>query len=248
MAVVGRAPVSPRLVRVTLGGPELAGLAVGEPAASVRVLLPPTPDGDLVIPRWAGNEFLLPDGRRPVIRTLTPRRVDAAALELDIEVVVHGSGSASEWAGSVEPGHRAAVSGPARGYSVDPEATDFLLAGDETALPAIAQLLEAIPAAPPVRAVIEISTPEARLERLGRPGGQVTWLDPTPGAAPGRSLLPAVADAPIGPGTRVWVAGEAAAVQAVRRHLFEERGMPRSAATVRGYWKHGRGAGGGDEG
>jgi NADPH-dependent ferric siderophore reductase len=38
----------------------------------------------------------------------------------------------------------------------------------------------------------------------------------------------------------VWAAGEAAAVQRIRSHLFVDRGLPRAHATVRGYWKHGR--------
>jgi len=45
---------------------------------------------------------------------------------------------------------------------------------------------------------------------------------------------------PFGEGARLWVAGEAAGVQRVRRHLFEERGLPRGQASVRGYWKRGR--------
>jgi len=40
----------------------------------------------------------------------------------------------------------------------------------------------------------------------------------------------------------VWVAGEAAAVQRLRSHLFDERGRQRSTVTARGYWKHGRSA------
>ena len=43
----------------------------------------------------------------------------------------------------------------------------------------------------------------------------------------------------------MWVAGEAAGVQRIRRLLFQERGLPRSQAAIRGYWKHGR-AGDGD--
>src|SRR5690606_21056502 len=73
-----------------------------------------------------------------------------------------------------------------------------------------------------------------------RDGLEVVWLDLPPGAPPGWALVGAVAAAPIGPGTRVWVAGEAAAVQRIRRALFEERGVPRRRATVRGDWKHGR--------
>src|SRR5262245_6121625 len=68
-------PRSPRLLRITLTGPELEGLTVEQPAASVRLLLPSSTDGELVFPVWNGNEFLLADGRRPVIRTFTPRRV-----------------------------------------------------------------------------------------------------------------------------------------------------------------------------
>ena len=39
----------------------------------------------------------------------------------------------------------------------------------------------------------------------------------------------------------VWAAGEAAAVQRIRRYLFDERRDARDRTTVRGYWKHGRG-------
>src|SRR5262245_46018164 len=69
--------VSPRLARVVLRGNELSGFTVDEPAASVRILLPPPGSTDLVVPTWNGNEFLRADGTRPTIRTLTPRHVDA---------------------------------------------------------------------------------------------------------------------------------------------------------------------------
>jgi NADPH-dependent ferric siderophore reductase len=59
-------------------------------------------------------------------------------------------------------------------------------------------------------------------------------------------LFAAIRGADLDPGIRVWVAGEAAAVQRIRRHLFEDRGLPRSQASVRGYWKHGR-RGNGDD-
>ena len=63
---------------------------------------------------------------------------------------------------------------------------------------------------------------------------------PAAGASPGDALVAAVGGADLGADTRVWVAGEAAAVQRIRRHLFEDRGLPRAHASVRGYWKHGR--------
>lgn len=238
--------LTPRLVGVTFTGPDLEGLAVELPAASVRLLLPSPGARELVMPEWNGNEFLLPDGLRPTIRTFTPRRVDPEALELDLEIVVHGGGAASDWAEAAEAGQPAAISGPGRGYAVEPNAPAFLLAGDETAIPAICQLLEALPAGTPVQVYIEMVHPDARLSPPHHPGADVEWLDLQPGAAPGDALLEAVRNAHLVPDTRVWAAGEAAGVQRIRRHLFEDRGWPRTHASVRGYWKHGR-SGDGDD-
>jgi NADPH-dependent ferric siderophore reductase len=244
--------MTPCMVRVTFSGHELEGLTVEHPAASVRLLLPSPGAHELMMPRWHGNEFLLPDGRRPAIRTFTPRRVDPEALELDLEIVVHGGGVASTWAAAAEPGREAAISGPGRGYAVDREAPAFLLAGDETAIPAISQLLEHLPDALPVQVLVEVDDPAARLPLTspasGRDGVEVTWCDLPPGAPPGEALVAAVRSATeaVDPATRIWAAGEAAAVQRIRRLLFQERGVPRAQAAVRGYWRHGH-AGDGDD-
>lgn len=278
----------PRLITVTLGGPALEGFEIEQPGASIRVLLPSPGDQSLTMPTWNGNEFLLADGRRPGIRTLTPRRFDAERRELDIEVVVHDRGLASDWAQSVAPGAPAAVSGPGRGYVVDRSCRTYLLGGDETAIPAISQLLEALPDESSVQVGIEIAHPDARLELPGHPRATVTWCerpggdaarpdhpdqtpdnvrhsesperrqpsatgderyDAHPGhdAAIGVGLLAWIRETELSPDTRVWVAGEAAAVQRIRRHLFEERALPRSQATVRGYWKYGRSGEAGDD-
>ena len=229
------------LVRVVLAGPDLEGFAVEQPAASVRLLLPSPETTELVIPSWNGNEFLLPDGRRPTIRTFTPRRFVPEAHELDLEIVIHDGGLVSAWAQAAAVGDRAAISGPGRGYEIDGAATSFLLAGDETALPAISQLLEALPVKTPVQVHIEVAHPDARLELPDHPRATTEWHDLLPGAAPGEGLITAVRSADIDPGAHVWVAGEAAAMHRIRRHLFEDRALPRTQATVRGYWKHGRG-------
>ena len=240
MAVREVESLSARMVRVTFAGSGLEGLTIEQPAASVRLLLPSPGALEVVIPTWNGNEFLLPDGRRPTIRTFTPLRVDPEARELDLEIVVHGGGCASEWAEAAETGQPAAVSGPGRGYAVDGDATGFLLAGDETAIPAISQLLESLPADRPVQVHIEVAHPDARLALPDHAGATVEWHDLPPGRPPGDALVAAVTGADVAPGTRVWAAGEAAAMQRIRRHLFEDRGLSRAQAAVRGYWKHGR--------
>jgi len=222
---------------VTLGGSDLEGFHVDEPAASVRLLLPSS--GELVIPTWNGNEFLLPNGQRPLIRTFTPRRFDPDTLELDLDIVLHEDGAASTWATAAKPGDPVAISGPGRGYTIDPNASAFLLAGDETAIPAISQLLETLPHVP-VNVHVEITRPDARLELPLHPGSDISWHVTSEETALGDRLLTAIESADLTPSTHIWAAGEAAAMHRIRRHLFEKRNVPRSHATVRGYWKYGR--------
>jgi len=238
VVVSGVEHLSPRMVRVTLAGADLQGFVLADPGASVRLLLPSPGTRELVMPTWNGNEFLLPDGRRPTIRTFTPRRFGAGGL--DVEIVVHGGGVASNWAAGAGEGEPAAISGPGRGYAIVADAPGYLLAGDETAIPAISQLLEALPATMPVRVLIEIADPRAEIPLAVHPGASVSWRQLPSGSAPGDALAAAVSAAEIAPETRIWVAGEAAGVQRIRRDLFEQRGWPRSQASVRGYWKHGR--------
>jgi NADPH-dependent ferric siderophore reductase len=239
-ATVRRAErLSPRLQRVTLAGDDLLGFTADEPAASVRLLLP-SPGADLVLPTWNGNEFLLPDGSRPVIRTLTPFRADADAGELDVCVVLHGSGMASTWADHASDGDEIAVSGPGRGYEVDREARQFLLAGDETALPALTQVLRALPAAATVAVHVEIADAAARNPMPPHRKVTIEWHELAAGAAPGDTLFDAIVATEVTPEHRVWVAGEAAGVQRIRKHLFGTVGIARERTVVRGYWKHGR--------
>jgi NADPH-dependent ferric siderophore reductase len=109
-------------------------------------------------------------------------------------------------------------------------------------MPAISQLLEVLPPQATVHVLIEVADPSAQLELPAHPKITVDWCAPTPDAPPGDALVEAVRNASLADGERVWAAGEAAAVQRIRRHLFEERGLTRADATVRGYWKHGRAA------
>jgi NADPH-dependent ferric siderophore reductase len=230
---------------VTLTGAALARFEPPLPAGSVRLLLPDAPGEPLVIPVWNGNAFFNVDGRRPLIRTLTPLRHDADAGELDIDVVLHGEGPLSQWAEGTEAGAPAAVSGPGRGYAVDDDVATFVLAGDESAIPAIGQLVEALPPAAHAIVIVEVAHTDARVDLGDRSGVDERWVVRPGDSPPGAALVPALTAVAITPATRVWAAGEAAAMQQIRRHLFSDLGISRSVATVRGYWKHGRA--GGDE-
>lgn len=233
--------LTPHMRRVVLGGDELDGFAIEGPASSVRLLLPPPGADRLVMPTWTGNQFELPGGERAPIRTFTPCRFDAERRELTLDVVLHHSGAATDWVRAADIGDEVAISGPGRHDPIDPNATSHLLAGDESTLPAITQLLEAIPHDRSVTVHVEITAGDAKLDLPHHPGAEVTWHELGGNAAPGGAILAAVTaivDLP----DAIWVAGEAAAVQRLRTHLFDECGRTRSNVTARGYWKLGRSA------
>jgi NADPH-dependent ferric siderophore reductase len=228
------------MMRVTLGGEELRGFPSPEPAASVRLLVPEAHDAPVTLPTWAGNEFLFDDGTRPAIRTLTPGELDPASLQISVDIVQHGEGRASEWATSVTRGDRAALAGPGRGYTVDRNIAGLLIAGDETALLAISQVMVAAPSGAPVVVHIEVADRDARIALPAHDAVTVHWHTTPPGDMPGAELVRSVTAERVPDGWAVWAAGEAAGMQRIRKHLFDGLGVARDRTTVRGYWKHGR--------
>lgn len=239
VTVTRRRERSHRLLRLTLEGAGIHTMA-SEAAASVRLLVPSPGTTELVMPEWNGNEFLLPDGERPALRTFTPLS-SGHADQLDLEIVRHAGGVVSTWAEQCEAGATAALSGPGRGYEIDPDATTFHLFGDETALPAVGQLIERLPLAAVVDCHVEVVDKAAIVDLPEHPNATITWHITGPGIGPGAKLVGAAGEiAALAPSELVWAAGEAATVQAIRNHLFKEIGVPRSQATIRGYWKPAR--------
>ncbi len=233
------------MIRVTFGGASLDGYAVDQPGASSRLLIPGPHEDVFTIPEWQGNEFLYEDGSRPVVRTLTPSLDEPNALTTHFDIVVAHSGALARWASAASPGDRAAISGPKKGYAVDPGAGSYLIAGDETALPAISQVLAAIPSGIETIVLIEVGAADAA-PGMADHAGSTEWIVTESGSTPGSGLADAVTAIDVDESMRVWAAGEAASMQRIRVHLFRNLGLPRSIASVRGYWKHGRAAGGGN--
>ena len=237
VSVVRREEVSPRMLRVTFEA--AVDLEVAEPAASIRLLVPTPGTDELVIPEWNGNEFLLPDGSRPALRTFTPLRVGDGRV--DIEVVRHPGGAVSEWAESVEPGDPAAISGPGSGFTVPTGVTCLIVLADETALPAVTQLIDVVGGDARLVIHLEVVTSDAEIDIAVRPDDELTWHVTAAGEVPGGRLVEVVrAITELDDDVHVWAAGEASAMHAVRTHLFDTLGLGRTQATVRGYWKPAR--------
>lgn len=230
-----RVELSPRMLRLSFEGDVIGDLAVPDPAASVRLLVPTPGTTDLVIPTWNGNEFLLPDGSRPALRTFTPLHIDGDHMEL--EIVRHPGGAVSTWAETAKMGSGAALSGPGSGYEIDSTANCFVLLGDETAIPAIRNLLEMLPGHVEIEVHIEASSSDARLELPSHPRLTITWhvrgrhFDSSP-------LVGVVGDwSKVDAATRIWAGGEASTMHAIRKHIHQTLGVGRDQSSIRGYWK-----------
>jgi NADPH-dependent ferric siderophore reductase len=232
--------LSPRMVRVTFAGDELAAFGWNGPAAHIKLIFDPA-----AAPSAGQGAASMPEGEagaRPTMRTYTPRRFDPLARELDVEFVIHGDGPASAWAEQASVGQTLTIAGPGRSYSIDHEAEWYLLAGDDSAIPAIGTILESLPPTMHARVVLEVvdQAEELSLETSG-PRAEILWV--RRGADPrnaGRELEAALRrlELPSGSG-RIYVACEADAMRRIRRHLLNERHFPRPQLVTRGYWRYG---------
>ncbi len=168
------------------------------------------------------------------------RSWDAEARELTVDFVVHGDeGLAGPWAAAAKPGEEIHFLGPGGAYLPEAGADWHLLAGDESALPAIAASLARMPEGARVHAFIEVAGPEERQELTVPAGAEITWLH-RDGAPVGRELVAAVRalDFPAGR-VQAFVHGEAGFVKELRRLLRVERGIPREDLSISGYWRSG---------
>jgi NADPH-dependent ferric siderophore reductase len=201
---------------------------------------------DLSEPQWprVGCNGLVawedPD-HRPSLRKYTVRALDLAAGTLDIDFVLHAdAGPGSAFAEAARPGDRIGIFGPGGGGLV--EAHWYLLAGDETALPAISRILEHLPATARGTALIEVADPSEIQEVEPKAAILIEWLCRN-GSAPGALLTEAVRRVHLpGDGTRVfvWAGCEFDAFRDIRAYLRKERGLTKHEHLVVSYWRNGK--------
>ncbi|MCX2181264.1 siderophore-interacting protein [Streptomyces sp. SKN60] len=250
--VTGVRTVTPRMVRVTLGDPSLADAPLDRPDAQVKLYFPrpgqtepelpaPDPGGDVM--RWYGAFAAIPEERRPWMRSYTVRAHDAEAGTVDIDFFLHGGGDgtdgpATRWARGARVGDVLGMFGPSDLFAtpVDPGSGDWaLLVADACALPALATVVRALPPGHRAVAFVQVAGPEERQPLPTAGDLTVHWLY---GEGPGLvvSAVRAAVGLPEG-APYAWLAGEAGAVRALRRHLVEERGADRRTIDFAGYWR-----------
>lgn len=253
--VVGTEQLTPHMVRVRLGGKGFETFVPNDFTDSYVKLVFVADDvnvAELPQPLTFDSFAELPPEKQPPVRTLTVRRVDNEAREIVIDIAVHGEhGVAGQWAANAEPGQPIYLMGPSGAYAPDPEADWHLLAGDESALPAIAAALEALPADAAGKAFIEVAGPDDEIPLTAPESVDVNWvyrggradLVPEDRAGDHAPLIEAVTTTPwLGGQVQVFIHGEAQTVMHnLRPYIRKERGVEAKwASSISGYWRRGR--------
>ena len=257
--VVGTTQVTPHMARVTFAGDHLAEvttrLAGLGPDQQVKLYFPRPGQRVPQLPAvegadttsWYGAYVAMPEAERPWMRSYTIRAHDAARGTVDVDFVLHAdAGPATRWALAARPGDVLAMYGPDGEYarpvpvtSSVAEADWFLMAGDESALPAIGTLAEALPPGTRAEAYVEVGGTADEQPLRSDADLAVHWVH-RGGTPAGRStaLVDVLRGARFPEGrVFVWLAGEAGAVRALRRHLVDERGVHKRAIDFAGYWR-----------
>ena len=207
--VLRREQLSPHLVRLTLGGPGLAGFqSTGISDEWVGLVVPGQFQSRYYTVRsWTGGELVL-------------------------DVVVHDIGLVTEWARRDVVGDSVTITEAKGSFAMPGRCAWLMLVGDLTAMPAMARITESVSGVP-VRIWAEV--PDDLAGYL--PGGaEVSWLE-QPGD--GQSNLADVVESidwPAGDGY-FWMAGESAQMRAIRKYLMRDRVLPGTAYDVMGYWR-----------
>lgn len=241
LEVLRRTMVTPRMVRVTLGGEGLEGFESHLPDEHCKFVFPDE-GSDVVRHPWQDGDHLDWPEPFPPTREYTVRRYDPVAREVDFDFVVHPGGLAADWALHAEPGDRLWVAGPRPGIVVGPEFGHLVLLADETALPAVARWLEELPADARGVAAIEIHDDGERQDLRAPAGFRVEWLSRQGAPAGTTTLLGDFAESlelPDDVWTYVWAFGEAGCIKPVRRWA-RAHGIGKHQSDIGGYWKRGR--------
>jgi NADPH-dependent ferric siderophore reductase len=221
LTVTGRTQLTPRMMRVSFAAADLVA-ETWRPGQDLVLSLPQT-DGSTAR------------------RHYTIRGADRASGRLDIDFVVHGDSPAVRWARSASAGEVIEAQGPRGRTGLASDVAHHLFCGDETCIPGIFAMIEALPPGAGATALIEIANAEEAQSLPARDGVKIEWLSRN-GARPGPSTLlldrlEALSPSPAA--AHAYVIGETSNVRA-QRHYLLERGFDKARITAEGYWRPGR--------
>lgn len=238
--VIGRTQITPHMLRLTVASPAVKDVVTHACDDHVGVVFPlddgtrndPTYDPDRQMLKWHSPQ--------PTMRKYTIRRHDAESGEMDLDVVLHAGGLASEWAAGAQLGEDVVLAGPPGALAFAHTYGHYVFAVDPTALPALARWLDEgdwlEERGVTAQIVIDYDhNDETTYPLRQRPGVTVEWLSRTGGSR----LADVVGGLDLGDRSYsdvfLFAAGEAGDIKALRR-WSKERGID---SLVTGYWKRG---------
>lgn len=215
--------LTPHMIRITLGGPELAGFTSPSPDDYIKIFIPGL-DGS------------------PTRRDYTARRYDSQNGTLLLDFVNHHSGPAAAWARCAKPGGRLEIGGPRGSQIIARPIDQWFLIGDETALPAIGRRVEELPADTPVTTLVTVPGPEDEQVFVTVARHAAHWVHRSmdQAADEATSVLAVLKNLGIREHTFVWVGAEAHVAKAVRQYLLNECSIPAQWIKAFGYWMKGQ--------
>ncbi|MCJ8336323.1 MAG: siderophore-interacting protein [Epibacterium sp.] len=224
-------PIGTAFLRVRIKGSDLSNFQ--NDAIHFRVVLPPKGLRDVEWPYVAENGATVwPKGDKALHRPVyTTRWVDQETGLMDFDVFIHEGGRITEWVQDLQPGDKVGIVGPGGGGI--PDTRNILLYADETAFPAAARILEALPDDARGHATFLAEEGAWCAYPITAPQGvSVTWLSRQEGASLGDLALQARGDLP---DHFLWFACEKSDVQRVRA-AYKEAGGAASNAYIAAYW------------
>ncbi|HVJ38806.1 MAG TPA: siderophore-interacting protein [Stenotrophomonas sp.] len=241
LTVVRCEGITPHMRRIVLGGAALEGFHSASPDDHVKLFFP-NAEGAFITPTMTPEGPRWPEGALPSpTRDYTPRWHDAEAGELAIDFVLHGDGAASSWAQQAKTGDALVVGGPRGSFVVAGDYDQYVLFGDETALPAIGRWLEEMPEDRVAEVFIEIADESERQVLESEAEVRVHWLERNGvDAASSRLLEETLRDFELPDGeTFFWIATESKRARMMRKFIEGQLGVPSDSIRATGYWQAG---------
>ncbi len=217
--------LTPRARRITFSGMTL--IDSRKPASYVSLYF--EDPGDEYPPQ--------PGTPRRAERSYTPRYLDPACDAMTVDFVLHGEGRATAWAETARAGDTIWTGPTTGGYDVPADLEHLVLIGDETSIPAIGTVLEAIPAGTRTTVVIEVIDEDDEREPSDEITSDPIWLHRgTDVTTVGCQTLNLVRSIAVPAGAHWWIAGEREAIKQIRQALTEDRGVEADRISLNAYW------------
>lgn len=233
--------ISPSIRSITFTGERLRDYPTQCEGGHLKIFIAPDLKSEPALPVLTKDGRSWPEDKpRPFVRTYTVRAIRPEIKEIDIEFAMHDgvTGPAYLFARDAQPGHWMGITNPGGPDPLLPQTQHYFMAGDSSSLPAIAALLEKMPANATGQVVLRLDNPDD-VRDLRKPAGiEVTWI--CGDISKTAELISTFKswDIPTEDAS-FWIAGEDQIIRDLRRYIRREKEFGRENIYAIPYWRYG---------